>query len=390
MTGLSDHQRGVRDLARAWARGPTAAGPLPAGLDARRFLEDLATRPYLATLLPVIDADALPADAAPVHGQLAHQVARRSGSMLLELERLLPELSAVGRPPVVLKGAALAVTAYDRPEDRWFLDIDLLVEPADVEPVCERLAAVGFAPVTGVAPPELYDRHHFHRIVSNPRGLCLEVHWALTLPRSVYTFDLAALRRDARPVALGTTSMLVPSTRDQILHGVLQSVAGGFADLRRILDLHRLDTRLAGDERREVCRLARAHALATGLWLQYRLRDVLLEAPMPAVVREECRPEPGLERTLERLDLPARCLGRRWPRDGDLDTLVHWLCTPRALCLREIAHFVMPDRAGLMPMAWSWDRAPLWRRALLAVQRVPPTLRLLGWWLAARLGRRAG
>ncbi|MBD3221046.1 hypothetical protein GF314_07355, partial [bacterium] len=274
--------------------------------------------------------------------------------------------------------------AYERPEERWFLDVDLLVERPDVDAVCEHLAAAGFAPVAGVAPPELYDRHHFHRIVKNPRGLCLEVHWALTLPRSVYTFDLAALRRDARPVALGAASMLVPSARDQILHGVLQSVAGGFADLRRILDLHRLDAQLADGDHRQLGRRAHEHALATGLWLQYRLREVLLEAPMPAAVGDDCRPDPGLERTLERLDLPARCLGSRRPRDGDFDTLVHWLCTPRGRRLREIAHFVVPDRTGLMPMAWSWDGAPGWRRALLAAQRVPPTLRLLGWWLAAR------
>ncbi|MBD3219675.1 hypothetical protein GF314_00410, partial [bacterium] len=157
VTGLGDHQRGVRDLARAWACGRRGSWPPPAGVDARRFLEDLAPLPYLATLLPVIDAGALPADAAEVHRQLTRQIARRSGSMLLELERLLPRLSAVGGPPVVLKGAALALTAYERPEERWFLDVDLLVERPDVDAVCEHLAAAGFAPVAGVAPPELYD-----------------------------------------------------------------------------------------------------------------------------------------------------------------------------------------------------------------------------------------
>lgn len=384
MVGAVSLETVMRDLARAWAAGEIAPRPLPANVDAEAFLAELVKRPAHATLLPRISDEGLPSPTAELLSRQRHQLARRTAAMLLELERLLPALEAEGARPIVLKGGALAVTCYARPEHRWFLDLDILVVPEAVDAVTSRLQSLGFAPASGVAPFAMYDRHHFHRILRNARGLSIEVHWAVTLPRSAYTFDLAALRADATEVPLGATTMRVPSVRDQILHGVSQSIYGRFGDLRRILDLHLLEAELPAGGHDEIIALAQRHNFAVGLWLQYRLREQILGAPIPAAVQTSCRPEPRLRHVLENLDLTNGCLGARRPRDGDLDQLIHWLCVPPRRRWREIGCFLWPDGAGLMPYQWSWGGAPLWRRLWLAVRRVPGLLRMLNWWLAAR------
>lgn len=69
---------------------------------------------------------------------------------------------------------------------------------------------------------------------------------------------------------------------DQVLHGFLQSIAGGFGDLRRILDLHRLEASLSNQEHDVLIRRTRAANLGTGLWLHSRLREKLLGATIPS------------------------------------------------------------------------------------------------------------
>lgn len=383
-----DTERGyLRDLVRAWAREENAVVPSPPDLDSDRFLCLLAVQPALPTFAHLVDPRALRPQEHAQQAKAVEIARRRTTVMMLELERVLPALAECGCRPVVLKGASLALMAYARPEDRWFIDLDILVERDELPGIYAALRRVGYRFHDTVHPARYYEDHHFHRILVSNQGVCIEVHWALTMPASAYTYDLDALRCDSIEIPLGTASFLAPSAVDQILHGVLQSIAGGFGDLRRVLDLHLLDARLDESERREVCERARSSNLLTGLWLQYRLRELILEQPIPPAIETLCRPAPRLVRLFDRLDVAGHCLDAYSRTIEGYDYMLHCLCLPPSLRTREIYRYLFPDEGGLLEAGLGRDgRTSIRRRARLHLSRLRATVRLLAW-MARASGR---
>jgi hypothetical protein len=391
MKTLDRERAHFRDILGAWARGETQVVAAPEDLDRERFQTLLTAQQAFPSLAGLVDPQALTPQAQSLQSQALEIARRRTTIMLLELERVLPALAARRCRPIVLKGASLALMVYPRPEDRWFLDLDLLVEPRDLETVYDALATLGYRFARTVCPVRYYEDHHFHRILISNQGICIEVHWALTMPASVYSYDLAALRNGCLEVPLGGTGFLAPSFPDQILHGVLQSIAGGFGDLRRILDLHLLDARLDDDDRLLLCSRARVSNLAIGLWLQYHLREQLLQEPLPGVVEQTCRPHSRLVRLLDGLEVAGNCLLPAGKRLEGYDYLLHCLCLPPEFRSHEAWRYLFPDQRGLLEAGLGHDgRIPPVQRARLHLGRLRSALRLLSRVARASLGRGGG
>jgi hypothetical protein len=364
---MSLHLQYLGELVRAWAAGVTQPVPPPRGLDRARFLGRFAGEPAATTLATLVHPDAVPA-ADREHCQKALNRARqRTTVLLLELERVLPVLAEAGCRPVVLKGAALSLGLYPRPEDRWFIDLDILLTSAELPAAYRALEKIGYRFASTPLPAWYYENHHFHRILRSAQGVPLEAHWALTLPASSYSFDLEALRRDAIVLPLGRGELIAPSHVDQVLHGVLQSIAGGFTDLRRVLDLHLLDGRLSAVDRERLAARAQADHLETGLWLQYRLREELTGAAIPAPIATHCAPTPRVRFLLENLDVPGACLAQR-AHDPGYEQLLHLLCVPARRRPREIGRLLAPDAGGSLEAGLSLGdlHNPLRRMLLLA------------------------
>lgn len=376
----------LSDLARAWASGVQGPVPAPPGLDADAFMRLFSRQPVLQTLVGCLDRSVLSAENCSRLDQDVEVARRRTVMLLLELERVLPALAEIGCRPVVLKGASLALTVYDRPEDRWFVDLDLLVPPEQLPAVYDALQRLGYGFSETAAAGELYDRYHFHRIMVSNQGVCLEVHWAVTLPGSVYSHDIDALVNSAVEIPLGVSSFLAPGTVDQILHGVLQSIADGFGDLRRLLDLHLLDARLTDEEREVLCVRARESNLATGLWLHYVLREQILGMEIPDFIHRLCSSEASRAHTVDQLGVAEACLNSRASRDRSYANLMHWLCVPRHLRGREVRRFIFPDMGGLVNSGLCRNGPlPTWRRWRLAAVRTLVTGRLMGEWARASI-----
>jgi hypothetical protein len=342
------HARYLAELVRAWAAGSTQPVRPPRDLDRELFLRRFAVEAAAPTLLSVLHPDALPAGDWDRCHKALNLARQRTTLLLLELERVLPALAEAGCRPIVLKGASLALSVYPQPEDRWFVDLDVLLTRAELSLAYVALERLGYRFAETKCSPQYYEDHHFHRILRSAQGVYLEAHWAVTLPASAYSFDLEALRRDATTIALGRAEVLAPSTLDQVLHGVLQSIAGGFTDLRRILDLHLLDHHLSDNDRVRLAERALAHNLATGVWLQYRLREELAGVAIPAPIADLCVPTARVRLLLENLDVPGGCLTRRLQGHEGYDELLHLLCLPARCRAREVRRFLLPDTGGLL------------------------------------------
>ncbi len=347
---LPAHARYLAELVRAWAAGSTEPVRPPRDLDRELFLRRFAVEAAAPSLSAVLHPEALPAgDWDRCHRALS-LARQRTTWLLLELERILPAMAEAGCRPIVLKGAPLAVTVYPRPEDRWFVDLDVLLTRAELPLAYAALERLGYRFAETVWSARYYEDHHFHRILRSAQGVYLEAHWAVTLPASAYSFDLDALRRDATTITLGRARVLAPSYLDQVLHGVLQSIAGGFTDLRRILDLHLLDRQLNDRDRERLAERALAHNLATGVWLQYRVRSELMGAAIPAPIAASCAPTSRVRLLLENIDVPGGCLVQRANDHAGYEQLLHLLCLPARCRVREVRRFLVPDTGGLLEL----------------------------------------
>ncbi len=150
--------------------------------------------------------------------------------------------------PVLLKGISQAGERYDPPRLRPMRDLDLLVEPGDVDPAQEAAAEAGFVPDPARHPAEKYRRHHhlpplFHR----ETGVCLEIHHhLLNLPEHFEGFpSIDEIWRSVRRSRLypGKALVLEPAlevltTCAHITHGdSIGRRAQNLIDLARTLEI---------------------------------------------------------------------------------------------------------------------------------------------------------
>lgn len=181
-----------------------------------------------------------------------------------ELARLLADCAARGVDTVLLKGMALAYTAYAAPHLRPRVDTDVMIR-RDALPTIERiLAAHGW---THPAEPDReLSATQSHYVKDGPAGTIshIDVHWKIANPRvfaDAVSFDELHDRAVAVP-SLGIRARACSAT-DALLHACIHRVAhhDDAIDLLWLWDIHLLTERLSVEEHVRFLELARRTAM---------------------------------------------------------------------------------------------------------------------------------
>jgi len=279
--------------------------------------------------------------------------------LLLECERILPALTTESCQPVVLKGAALALAWYRVPTERWFLDLDILIPPDEVDEACHRLESLGYRPLKGGRDPLFYEKYHLHRIMLGPQGAVVELHWDLTLPNSVYTHDVAGVVQRAIKRRIGRLDVLCAAPVDQVLHGVYQNIADGFVDLRRTLDCAHLLDQLQQADWAYLVAESRKTGMDRGLWMSLHVVKSVLGRSAPHTVMMALQPGRLTRRVFLGLQVDVGCLERRAASvDGYVETL-HLMATPSnwQRC-REVMRSLSVGEATMLDRGYRPDHLP--------------------------------
>ena len=273
--------RTLRDLVAAVQGRPRRECDWPAVVALAN--QSLVT-PQLAAAVARIGADA-PPEIAQFLDEVLQRNRERNDRLWRQLTDALEALNAAGITPTAMKGVALWLWGGG-PSDRLMSDIDLMVDPAEVEPAVAALTAAGFqlarrqhGPLVHVAA-ELARPHDagyvdLHQRPPGPPGL-------------VAAIDHAACRRE-RTVA--GRRVHVPEAAAQILHLVLhdQFHDGDFwrggLDLRHHLDTARLAAGLSDADRAWLRRACATRLLRLALEAQLYSARRLTGAPS----RRTCR-----------------------------------------------------------------------------------------------------
>ncbi len=341
-------RRGLdRDEALAVLGAIREAGLGPAVLDLAEKQRVLGLILHALAKLDLLEADL---GLGPGEELRAAYRLRSKWAMIVELEceRVLSLLGQRSITPVVLKGAALRHQIYDAPVERAMIDLDVLVEPGELDPALQVIRAAGYQ-LPAARVEEAYRAHHFHLPAANSI-FQVEVHWALSRPMDPLRLDAGWFRRTA--VALttpGPMTLRVPSREALLLHTAAQAASDAFGSLRHVIDTDRLlaTADSSGIDWEELAAAARLAGLTRALSHQFELATRFLGTAVPMGVI----PTPRLTR-IHLGWLPAS------PTDGPEER--------RPLALRLIQWWILPGpgarfreayrtiRRSQDPMQWVW------------------------------------
>ena len=225
------------------------------------------------------------------------------GSMISQfrlrcLQRALDEsvatLVQAGVQPMLLKGAALAVTVYPAFAERQMQDLDLLVRPDDADRAWKALLAAGWVVAgSGTRVPFFEQHHHRPPLLAPWNGHArLELHTRLFHGGGPFAFSADDLRREAATISIGGHAALVPSLEYSLLYLCLHFAwshtmsRGVLRTLRDLAVLWKAGARVDED----FVRLAREARAATCCYWTLRLGRRLFDVPVPVEVLAALRP----------------------------------------------------------------------------------------------------
>lgn len=313
-------------------------------------------------------------------GPLAHLVLRRAGAWeadllqddletcvlqhLKVLSALQVMTSALGeRPWVVLKGPVLSELAHPVAGLRPYGDLDLLVDPQDLEDVVHvlqgldwRLQDTNHRLLQRVVPGELHLR--------GPSGIDMDLHWSITNSRvarqtlPVSTRDLLA-RRVVRSV--GRLDLPTLDDADLLLHLCLHAARSGADVLLWLLDVDNWVRRHpASVEQLRARARAVGAGLACGVVLS-RSRSVF-GTPVPAEVLEALLGEgvwPALAAAVDRVQpVPGLRSPRNLPRLIARATRADGTQSVQELGRKSLLALLQSMRASSGESVYDADEAP--------------------------------
>ena len=195
--------------------------------------------------------------------------------------RTLDILADAGVPAVCHKGPPLAVLAWGDPTLRACVDVDLLLPGQHLARALRALEAEG---VTAASPyPRWYERlWHAHVAVRGAGSPTVELHHNFTRPW-LARFDFADLAREAREVSCAAQTLPSPSPAWQLVL-VAAHATQHFFDVRGLLDMALLGTKLSDDEWRQAHDIARRTGVGPALVLAVSVSAGWLDWRPPAFV----------------------------------------------------------------------------------------------------------
>jgi hypothetical protein len=367
-------------LIEAYADSRDSPPDPPSDIDWNAFASHATEFGLTSTVAGVVSESAAPEEVKQLLDEAARRIRLRTTLFWIETDRILGHLDAAGIRSVLLKGPALGLTVYRRPEHRVTADLDVLVDRGEVERASERLAELGYRQATTRRHASFYETHHFHRVLRNASGVTVEVHWDLSRPADYFRFDLDELLSRTRVLSRPEGEIRVPSDTDQLLHAACQALREGYTDLRRVVDSALLLPKDAPTPA-GIVELAERQGMSTALWALLHTRKTLLGMSPPADLERDLRPEPFVRRALDGLLRVDRNGYDGSHRRSGLNQLLLWLCAPdgrhAADCVRR---FIAPGPAEWLDDGHDPDEFPgPLRRTATSARHVMSFGKLAAW-----------
>ncbi len=233
--------------------------------------------------------------------------AARNTVLTAELCRLITLLAERGIDAIPYKGPVLALFAYDNLALRRFVDLDVIVKKTDVLQAREILAAEGYTPTKSLSLTRqellLRTQHNMQFSRDNHR-LLIELHWEVAPHLFASTVDAETLWRNLTTININGIELKTLSPNDLLFSLCVHGSRHLWERLSWICDIAALISRQSFNWTTLLQRAADAdndRMFLLGLFLA----EKLLDAPLPAEVKQRCdadeRLNPLADRVIENL-----------------------------------------------------------------------------------------
>lgn len=307
----------------------------------------------------------------------------RNVRMMHLLERIARAFHDAGIPLLALKGAALNLVLYDRPDERPMGDLDLLVKPEDAEGACAVLEGLGCLRSVVLVREDFFPRFHYEieYAAGSIYPVKIDLHVRPFRPlRYSRLVPPDALWERAEVVRFGAATIRIPAPDDMLIHLAVHAAIHGCSRRTWLQDIKRW-----ADAHRSVIDWNRLVATAERWRLALAVRQAFQRTARefgPVCSRRVIQ-------RLRRLPVNWRDRLALWqaPRDASrpvMHVLVNTLCTPgwrfalgylRAVCLPDRGHM------GEWYCRRHWGWLP-WAHLLRCSWPVVGRLRPLWTWLS--------
>jgi len=164
--------------------------------------------PLLAKLVKASHCKSIPETFKDELDRYVKANARRNTILAFEAVRILSELNRNNIRAATFKGAVLAQAVYGDLSLREFLDIDIIVPPADVSRCEEVLRSLGYE-TNGHDPgsDEYYRASGQCPFQNSATGVKVDLHWKFAPFGSVFPFETAEIREQLQTVTIAGQSV---------------------------------------------------------------------------------------------------------------------------------------------------------------------------------------
>jgi hypothetical protein len=242
-----------------------------------------ATRHGVASLVSWYLSQACP-EGAPA--PLGDQFRRNAGRNLLltgELLRLLGVFEAASIPLVPFKGPVLAWSLYENPALREMSDLDVLVQPRDVDRAIGLLRSHGYRPHFSCVDTRFFAANQEMPLVREDGRVAVDLHWGL-LPR-FFPLDASTFFERLAPEPIAGRQVPTFCPEDLLLFLCVHGSKHGWTSLAWLCDVVRLIDRRAVNWD-DVLARAQASHVSRCLSLGLTLARELLGAATPELRQE--------------------------------------------------------------------------------------------------------
>jgi hypothetical protein len=177
----------------------------------------------LSHRLVALRAGSVPPDAGSRLQRLAMVAEFQLMSLHERLRSILELYEQHDIDSLLLKGAGLAYSSYERPTERPMGDIDLLVRREHAQKAWELALTSGWVRRRDVSQERSYEDHQHLSPLEDSDGLQvgLELHTALFTHQAPFQLPPQQIWDRARRITVGRANAFVPSPEDQLLHASL-------------------------------------------------------------------------------------------------------------------------------------------------------------------------
>lgn len=231
----------------AWLRAqrPADVNPPCTVIEWNRFVTEAHQAGMAGLLLEHVSRYDLPLPSRVSSGlhRGAMAIAALNMNLTEELERVLGAFNCASVPVMLLKGAALNLTVYPRPDLRPMSDIDLLIRPKHVEETLRLLANHGCRRGFDLVRDGFFPRYHYEveLITGSPSPVRIDLHARPLRPlRVARTMPDDAFWEAAQTIHVGQSTAVIPRPEVMFIHLTAHAAYHGCSRLLWLYDIKRL------------------------------------------------------------------------------------------------------------------------------------------------------